>query len=1645
MAGGNDIDSLKFSIILDDSQFTDKMKKVEGLAKSFESSVQKALNTSKLLDLAEKGLAKDTEKKAKAEAEVLNLTRKELEAKKTAGIITKKELQQLNAMIRADKAILDEENKKLTAQKKQLDIENKTLTIQQKKEAAERRHAAAVAATNTKVKSQSLLMQQINSYLGTYVSIFGGMRLIGSLIRITGEFEAQHAALRAILQDASGADRIFYQLQELAVKSPYTFRDLTSYAKQLSAFSVPMNEIYDTTKKLADVSAGLGVDMSRIILAYGQVRSAAFLRGQEVRQFTEAGIPILAELAKQFQEIEGHAVSTGEVFDRISKRQVPFEMVEEAFRRMTSEGGKFYNMQEVLAETVKGKVSNLQDAWEIMLSRIGDANSGLIKGSVSLVTELIKNYEKLGKVILEVAVAYGTYKTVLATTNALQAAAAVSTKFLAVTGQRISSVEVLLHSLFRTAGNGLTKIGKFIAKNPYAIAIAAVAAALTGLILHIRKMNEHLRETDKITAKAIAQAEASKSNIHFYIEEMKRAKEGTEEYNKARQKVIDQAGNFISAADAERLSLETVDDVWINICNHIEEAMKLQAMQSATAQAEAERQAAQLSVMDELTTFQNRKNNEKTHGLFGGPRGTIVSEETRQNIAAYIRQEITRDELIRRLRAAGVNEYNTNQTFHGSDMGDILWHAEKWWDEYNKAQRRYAESMNRARRNLNSLYGSGTSPDAAPPTPLEGWRKNVDDYLKRVGGSTHGMDVNPAVDLASYIKKGAEALNAAREALKHTPKSDADYGLIQDQIKFYEGISEAIYGKGFTEFDNTTRKYREQQKALTQAQQEELAGYKQQLDDLKTVYSTYKTLAPMFTDEFGNLDEGGLATVVGNLFGDTDVPKNMDEFANAFEKLAAAIEPLDGNAARDVLNLIASMTAKDVGGQYKTSAAAMGRFTNFINTLGTKTSGVFGEGLQRKVLQLTSDTEKANARIDAEAAQRRKDLLASQFAYEKEGHEESWEDYLEKGKKAIDDWAEHEKKVNHDTTQEKIRELAQSYLTDQLKKRNINLQDWGDKSLSQVRDIFRDLKDLLDDSTVEQIFDEDAREKLKEDGYDVTALLKEIVRLIGLYIKETEKEGWKKAATIADKIADSFNEVGSALDKAADSFDDVTSKGYKANKALASIFNNLGSSISYISSVSEDLEDVFSGESVGAGSALAAGGKLVSMIANAYSSVIQAQQRLKKETEEWEATLRQAAYELINIQMDALDFSEKNPLYSSSVYEKAASATEKFRRNSEKMAELYKTIGAGKTQVGQKEVIDGWQTAAGGAGGALAGAAAGAIVGAAIGGVGAIPGAIVGAIIGLFAGGVGAGAASAHMEPIFGTLQQKYGDLLEEGTKTFQLKAEIMAEYAAGKLDDATTAAIAELEELRTNLQEAVDLVNESITDVVGDLSQTLSDEIADAFTNGNIFDAIDAFHDYLTDAVEDIVMQVAMSKFIQPLLDQLYEGMLGSVGMKLDEDGNPYFAGGGDGSYVDDIKKFEDGLDAVMPGLQEYLEMVKEATSSLYGYDIFSADSNAGKNSLGNGIKSITEDTANLLASYLNAIRADVSYGKTQWERIAVAVEGQAGRYITLNDYLQQVAANTFDTAQNTQAMLQRFDGFIRDFSMPSGLGESIKVQLVN
>lgn len=281
-------------------------------------------------------------------------------------------------------------------------------------------HNAAMKRENTAMSSQSRIAGELKNQIANVYSIYTLERFVRGLYTIGGEFQKQRIALTSILGDSMKAETIFNRIKDLAVVSPFQFKELASYAKQLSAYSIPYEELYDTTKRFADISAGVGVDMGRIILAYGQVRSAAFLRGQELRQFTEAGIPLVDELAKRFTKLTGVVTSAGDVFDKISRKEVSFGMVKDVLWELTDEGGKFYNMQEALAESLAGKWSNLQDAWDVMMADIAESNSGVLSDSLELLTDLMKHWEAVADILGILVGLYGSYKTAVIAVNVAQ-------------------------------------------------------------------------------------------------------------------------------------------------------------------------------------------------------------------------------------------------------------------------------------------------------------------------------------------------------------------------------------------------------------------------------------------------------------------------------------------------------------------------------------------------------------------------------------------------------------------------------------------------------------------------------------------------------------------------------------------------------------------------------------------------------------------------------------------------------------------------------------------------------------------------------------------------------------------------------------------------------------------------------------------------------------------------------------------------------------------------------------------------------------------------------------------------------------------------------------------------------------------------
>lgn len=232
--------------------------------------------------------------------------------------------------------------------------------------------------------------------------VFGAQQFAMSIITTGGEMEKQHIALQSILGDMQNANTLFGQIKELALNSPFTFSELNRDVKQLAAYGVEYDQLYDTTKRLADMSSGLGVSFDRIALAFGQVQARGWLDGKELRQIAYAGIPLLNKLSEFYSKREGTKVSTSDVKKRISNREVGFDDVKQIFWEMTDAGGQFYNMQQTLSETLLGRYNKLKDAWEIMLADFASGKSvvgGTFMFIIDLVTKLVQSMHSLGPVV----------------------------------------------------------------------------------------------------------------------------------------------------------------------------------------------------------------------------------------------------------------------------------------------------------------------------------------------------------------------------------------------------------------------------------------------------------------------------------------------------------------------------------------------------------------------------------------------------------------------------------------------------------------------------------------------------------------------------------------------------------------------------------------------------------------------------------------------------------------------------------------------------------------------------------------------------------------------------------------------------------------------------------------------------------------------------------------------------------------------------------------------------------------------------------------------------------------------------------------------------------------------------------------------
>lgn len=656
----------------------------------------------------------------------------------------------------------------------------------------------STGAVTTEMKKQSVVLQNITSIASMYFSVFGALRFIRNVRETTSEFEMQRVALGGIIQDANKAESLFKEIKATAIKSPFEIKELVTYTKQLSAYRIETDKLFEVTTKLADVSAGLGVDMNRLVLAYGQVKAASVLRGQELRQFTEAGIPLVDLLADKFRELGREGTTTADVFELISKRAVPFEMVAEIFDDMTEKGGIFYKMQEKQAETLAGQWSNLKDALSIMYDEIGNTTTvhSAMERLISDAKFLFNNWRIIGEILKGVAIQYGAVKFASLFIPTLTKDTALAAKATAAKAKatKLDAANEAMANVFRTiaisqlkayakhmnaAAAASTLLGRgwhqlaasFLGGGWIGIATTAITV-LVGWLVSARKEAERLgNELSKNIASGKLETDQSIRNFERLANTAVMAANGSAEQRDALKELQRTYGDIIPAQDLQIKKLQELKGNYESLTQAIREKIDVQTHEQNINQITdtfASTLGAQRKGLESFLRKEEGYSVEEATRIISGVEKAIkdglLSIETDFMDAARIIERIAEEQVGHAPLSGFGQAFQTTSGFFAfksyyqkllqstSEFNSALEDEDRRFSSLNNELGIYADKIKEIREDTSKTPAGFTLEQAGTFEFREArWKQAIERYKKELKTAFGSVDISDAFTVDDFI------------------------------------------------------------------------------------------------------------------------------------------------------------------------------------------------------------------------------------------------------------------------------------------------------------------------------------------------------------------------------------------------------------------------------------------------------------------------------------------------------------------------------------------------------------------------------------------------------------------------------------------------------------------------------------------------------------------------------------------------------------------------------------------------------------------------------------------------------------------------------------------------------------------------------
>lgn len=1416
------------------------------------------------------------------------------------------------------------------------------------------------------MRTQFNLAVQLRNQLANIYSVYAAERFLTSIIEIGGEFQKQRVALQTMFQDAQKADVLFGQIKELAVESPFEFKELAGYTKQLAAFNIPYEEMYDTTKRLADISAGVGVDMGRIILAYGQVRSAEFLKGTELRQFTEAGIPLLQQLADKFTELKGVTVSVGEVFDRISKREVSFQMVKDVLWDLTNEGGQFYNMQGALADTLAGKLSNLRDAYDVMLADIAESNNSTLSSGLDMITDTMNHWESLSRYILSAVAAYGAYKTAL---------------FLLNTATKVwlglNQIQTIINTT--RALQGLTQVTKAQAlaqgtlnalttafnANP----LVAVSTAIAGLVGAFFLFSDKAKSTQEI--------------ITGMNESLGTLQKNFEEVNGI-DKLIDEYETLSNNQNRTAQESERLETVTSSLRSHFK---------GAAMEVDAYSGSLQLSVdkMRELNAEQKR--NYEISAQTSIKEAENRQKDLEDKIAFLNKQIKAGGGRIHIGESTNMEDWFSVGYVTDKDVSDMANQVIQYEDELKKLR----ESTQNTKEFLKSL--GSVSDETNLEQTLTGWRKAINDFI---AGNDNLKNLVPkeAEEYQDWLKRLKGDLSEAKEELA---RKEGTQGLFSqsdiDAAKKRVQELQAIVDKFNISIESDSKK----------TEKDPIAErFQKQLDLMTEAMSTYNKYESMLGKE-------GAIKAVNKYSRFAGLNFNPDTFRQNLEQMQAELQKVMGdNDARIKVNesigkAIVNIDLNEVKRNAEKALDVMRRtieenaarwdlYKDLFNITGNRDmsmrfafgidassmDGIYSQVdyLKRELLNITGKMfDELNSLTDSELQA----LLGST-------NEEA---------KNLLTQIRNTTQQESDAIIKNVVQLIQKYASEADKIKTLEAQ--RDKSLNDLRE-----------SSFYAALSKEDRESAED------AILKEY----------------------ANQISEIREESAKLLPIWQDLFGDTTDMGYRSLRKLVEEAKSFANT-------AKEVQNPETGKTEYHLTGTDAEGNIKEVVLS-----LEEYMRLLNQIRDVERDMEkdnpfETLVKSINDFRNAKDGSEEKERALTQIGISAAECADMISEVSDAWAGMFDALG----NEGVSDALSFAGDMISQLGSFATALASGNFVQAAASGLSLIPNLISG-IINIHDKKLDRAIQKSALEVkrlqnayinLQKVVERQLGEATEKQTDEMlqnlmrqreEVFSQMRNEQDKKKTDDE------KIEDYKQQIAELNDQIRYFYDDLAKELydidlknwASDIADSLVDAFASGE--DAAEAFDKTVADIMKNVVKNVLQTQYIETAMNSLREYLFGKDGMSgILGDGslsNEDMAG-----LVGELSNLRD----IIVQSQQVWDALNEAAKKA-GITLEESESGS-QSGLSSSIQGVTEDTANLLGSYLNAIRHDVSVKRNLLENIGTNLLPTIS--ITAQAQLQQlnaIAANTkanADAAAAIQSFLQNdFAGVIATTSA----GKAIRVK---